>query len=137
MTIAPHRFPVSVKGVAIGDDGRVALRRNERDEWELPGGRLEPGETPEECVARRVGDEVGWSVSADRLLDVWLYEPIPDRQVLIVTYGCRVHAPDMPPANGDEREEIGLFDLAELPGLPMPDGYKGSINDWCRRRPGR
>jgi hypothetical protein len=30
-------FPVSVKGVAV-QGGKVLLLRNERDEWELPGG---------------------------------------------------------------------------------------------------
>jgi hypothetical protein len=32
-----YRFPVAVKGVLIRD-GRVILLRNDRDEWELPGG---------------------------------------------------------------------------------------------------
>jgi len=40
-----HLFPVSVKGVAV-QGGKVLLLRNERDEWELPGGKLEPGEDP-------------------------------------------------------------------------------------------
>ena len=32
-------FPVSIKGVLV-EAGRVVLLENERDEWELPGGRL-------------------------------------------------------------------------------------------------
>ena len=39
------RFPVSVKGVLLEAD-RVVLLLNDRDEWELPGGRLEHGEDP-------------------------------------------------------------------------------------------
>jgi len=35
---------VSVKGVLIIDGG-VVLLRNERDEWELPGGRVDPEDT--------------------------------------------------------------------------------------------
>lgn len=33
-------YPVSIKGVVVRD-GRVLLLKNERDEWELPGGRIE------------------------------------------------------------------------------------------------
>lgn len=43
MTYKPPTWPVSVKGVALDASGRVALLKNERREWELPGGRLEIG----------------------------------------------------------------------------------------------
>jgi 8-oxo-dGTP pyrophosphatase MutT (NUDIX family) len=51
MGYQPQLYPVSVKGVVVRDD-RVLLLRNERDEWELPGGKLELGEEPPACVAR-------------------------------------------------------------------------------------
>ena len=35
------------------------LLENERGEWELPGGRLEPGETPHACLAREFAEELG------------------------------------------------------------------------------
>lgn len=49
-------FPVSIKGVMF-QDHTIVLLENERAEWELPGGRLEPDEPPEACLARerRVG----------------------------------------------------------------------------------
>ncbi len=50
---AGHRFPVSVKGVAV-QAGQVLLLENERGEWELPGGKLELGEEPTACVVREI-----------------------------------------------------------------------------------
>src|SRR6185437_2439796 len=84
---AGQLYPVSVKGVII-DSGRVALLKNERDEWELPGGKLELGEDPRSCVEREISEELGWAVRADPLLDCWQYEVKPGVTVLIVTYGC-------------------------------------------------
>lgn len=52
---AERGFPVSVKGVVVSL-GRVLLLRNDRDEWELPGGRIEPGETPEQFVVREIAE---------------------------------------------------------------------------------
>ncbi|MBL8687386.1 MAG: NUDIX domain-containing protein [Alphaproteobacteria bacterium] len=68
---APH-FPVSVKSVIYLDD-KIILLKNERDEWELPGGKLDPGESPESCVVREVFEELSISVQIDRIIDSWLY----------------------------------------------------------------
>jgi ADP-ribose pyrophosphatase YjhB (NUDIX family) len=53
----PGCYPVSVKGVVVRS-GRVLLLKNERDEWELAGGRLGAGETPEQCVAREIANSI-------------------------------------------------------------------------------
>ena len=51
-------FPVSIKGVLF-ERRQVVLLENERREWELPGGRLEPGEDPTTCLSREVAEESG------------------------------------------------------------------------------
>lgn len=127
------KWAVSVKGVAVAH-GRVLLLKNERDEWELPGGRLESSDSsPEAAVVRELEEESGWRVAAGPLLDVWLYEPLPGARVLIVTYGCDVLTPDVEPVVSHEHERVGLFTADEVPGLRMPDGYKRSIADWFGR----
>ncbi len=133
-TVGPvHTFSVSVKGVAV-QDGKVLLLENERNEWELPGGKLELGEDPAGCVVREIGEETGWQVAAGPLLDCWQYHIGPGADVLIVTYGCDVLS-DCAPVVSDEHKQAGLFSLAEVPGLAMPDGYKASIAAWFARSP--
>lgn len=56
-------------------EGKVFIqRRNEKDVWgglwEFPGGCVEPGETPEQAVAREWMEEVGFKVAIVRPLDV-------------------------------------------------------------------
>lgn len=121
-------FPVSVKGVVIRG-GRVLLLRNERDEWELPGGKLELGEDPRDCLAREVAEEVGWQVTIGPILDAWQYHIRDDVDVLIVTYGCYT-CTDAAPIVSNEHKEVGLFTSYEVAILRMPDGYKKSIAVW-------
>ena len=126
--MAPHAFPVSVKGVAV-QGGRVLLLQNERDEWELPGGKLELGEDPGDCVIREISEESGWRVAAGPLLDCWQYHIGAGKDVLIVTYGCYVQSAGTPVLSHEHRR-AGLFAPAAIPALVMPDGYKRSITAW-------
>jgi 8-oxo-dGTP pyrophosphatase MutT (NUDIX family) len=128
-----HAFPVSVKGVAVRD-GKVLLLQNERNEWELPGGKLELGEDPAGCVVREISEETGWQVAAGPLLDCWQYHIGPGADVLIVTYGCDVLSGGQPVVSS-EHSRAGLFPLAEVARLTMPDGYKRSIAGWFARSP--
>ncbi|MGY3676590.1 NUDIX hydrolase [Streptomyces sp. TE33382] len=136
MPYQPSLWPVSVKAVALDQQARVLLLLNERDEWELPGGRLEIGppsgsspadRSPQEAVERELKEETGWTVKAGDVLDTWIYEPLTDRRVLIVTYDCTVLTPEATPAVSHEHSRVGLFTEHEVPGLTMPDGYKRSI----------
>jgi len=65
--------PVVCAGAVIRDDeGRLLLVRRGRPPsqglWSVPGGRVEPGETPEQAAAREVLEETGLRVQVGRLL---------------------------------------------------------------------
>jgi 8-oxo-dGTP pyrophosphatase MutT (NUDIX family) len=126
-----YRFPVSVKGVVIRDRA-VLLVKNRRDEWELPGGKLELSESPELCVAREIEEELRLTITPDILLDSWVYTIVPGMHVLILTYGC-AETSERQPVLSQEHTELRWFPLAAVDSLRMPDGYKASIRRWATR----
>src|SRR5688572_2329282 len=123
-------YPVSVKGVFCTPDGQIVLLKNERNEWELPGGRLEDGEAPPACLAREIEEELGVRVSVGAALDSYLFEVVPGKQVFIVTYVCTLEG-GFAPVLSHEHQEVGLFAPDALPP-ELPDGYRRSIAGWAR-----
>ena len=124
-------FPVSIKGVFV-EAGRVVLLENDRDEWELPGGRLEPGEAPETSLAREFAEELRAAVVVTGIIDCWVYEVLLGREVVIVTYGVeRCDREEL--RVSDEHRRFGLFTLHEIEALPIPEGYRHSIRAWFAR----
>lgn len=124
------RFPVSVKGV-VSVGRKIPLLKNEREEWELPGGKLEMGESPEECVRREVMEELALDVEVGPLLDAWVYEVVPGGQVLVLTYGCFAENLDGA-LRSEEHSDMRLFDLKELNRIRLPEGYRRSVEAWSR-----
>jgi 8-oxo-dGTP pyrophosphatase MutT (NUDIX family) len=104
-------FPVSIKGVLV-EAGRVVLLENERDEWELPGGCLEPGEAPEDCLVREFAEELGVVVEVARIIDCWVFEVLPQREVVIVTYGLKRRSQGELRLS-DEHRQFGFFTLTK------------------------
>ena len=124
-----HRYPVSVKGIVVRD-GAVVLVRNRRDEWELPGGKLEIGESPEQCVAREIDEELGLDVETTMLVDAWVYDIAPGTDVLVVTYGCAERS-ERTAVVSPEHTRLAWIAIDEIDRVQMPRGYKSSIMRWA------
>lgn len=118
-------YPVSIKGVLRAPGGEIVLLLNEREEWELPGGRIEHGESSAECLQREIAEELGLQVQVGTLLDTYLFEVVPGKHVFIATYVCSLIGA-FEPTLSHEHKRLGLFAADALPGN-LPVGYRTSI----------
>jgi 8-oxo-dGTP pyrophosphatase MutT (NUDIX family) len=118
-------FPVSVKGVLVTADSKLVLMLNDRGEWELPGGRIELGESAADCLAREIKEELGVTAKVGEPIDSYLFEVIPGRHVFIVTYLCSLEGAFLPRLS-NEHHQVGTFSPEDLPAN-LPSGYARSI----------
>jgi 8-oxo-dGTP diphosphatase len=121
--------PVSVKGVVIHRE-RVLLLLNERDEWDLPGGRPDPGEDHASTLVREVREEAGLSVEVGAALDEHLFEVLPGRFVRILPFVCRLLGAAAVTLSHEHRETrwLALHELGEtVAGRRLPAGYLAAI----------
>lgn len=118
-------FPVSVKGVLIINQ-QVLLLKNERDEWELPGGKLEPDEEIPSCLCREIKEETGLDAKVTTALSPYVYKVLGITAVLILPFICKVESFDSMVIS-HEHKEIGIFDIDRLDQINLPEGYKQAI----------
>ena len=125
-----YRYPVSIKGVVVVDK-KVPLLKNDRHEWELPGGKLDLEEQPHDCIVREIKEELNIDVKVKKLLDAWLYHIDPKNHVVIITYACSLCESNPQFKFSSEHSDLMLCDLAEIDAVHMPVGYKKSIKTWA------
>lgn len=124
--------PISVKAVIV-DQGRVLLLANDRGEWELPGGRLDSGESEVEALVREIDEELGVAATVGRRLGEEPFEVIPGRTVRIVSYGCEIDGANGLRLSGEHRALLWVPADA-LGDLPIPAVYRRAINLWISQR---
>ncbi|SMO84782.1 NUDIX domain-containing protein [Melghirimyces algeriensis] len=121
-----YRLPISIKGVLLDALDRVCLLKNERNEWELPGGYLEPGESPEQALMREAEEELGIRVLISHLLDAGVYQVLPEKEIFIVAYRCFWDG-EGKVTHGEEHIDIGWFSLEQAQNIHVPYPYLRAI----------
>jgi mutator protein MutT len=126
-----YSIPVSVKGIVFDKD-KVWLRKNEHKEWEIPGGKIDWGEQPEQTVVREVEEELGFEVKVLDIIQSNLHfanTPDESNGVLVIVYLCEfIKKTGTFETTGEHHfAEFKAFSLKEIAKLPMPKFYKDAI----------
>ena len=124
MSKAVIRAGLFVVAVALVDAaGRVLVQERPTGKqmaglWEFPGGKVEPGETPEDALVRELAEELGITVAADALRPLtFASEPLADRHLLLLLYLCRAWDGEPQPLDA---VALAWHAPSALRGLAMP-----------------
>ena len=119
-------FPVSVKGIVKLND-KVVLLRNERGEWDLPGGELSRNESITDCLGREINEELGIWCKVGDLVATTQVRVKNMIDVVVIIYEC--HA-DVAPGDlviSSEHTEVGCFRADELENIQILPQYRLAV----------
>lgn len=115
---------LSVVAAALVDgDGRVLVQQRPAGSamaglWEFPGGKVEPGETPEAALIRELAEELGIDVEAACLAPAcFASEPLAGRHLVLLLYVCRKWSGTPVPRHASALQWLRP---AQMFALPMP-----------------
>ena len=110
--------------VIINKDKVFATQRGYgeyKDGWEFPGGKIEPGETPEEAIVREIKEELEAEIEPVRLIDTVEYD-YPGFHLSMDCFLCRLKSENIVLKEHEAARWLDKSSLYDVEWLPADLG---------------
>lgn len=102
-----------------------------KDGWEFPGGKIEPGETPEEAIVREIKEELDTEVEVIELLDTVEYD-YPNFHLSMGCFICKIKSGDLVLKEHEAAKWLTKDTLGSVEWLPADMGLVGEIEKYLK-----
>lgn len=129
-----HLHPVVAKAVIVNSDGSklLVLRKNNRDEYSLPGGHIDAGEMPEDAMRRELFEECGVQATSLDRIDFFRLQ----NDKIVLAYRATIDTDTAVSQQGEKEGAPTWITPAELDDSNIDDLYKQLIADhWINTPP--
>ena len=119
-----HRLVLVVAAALYNDKGEILLAQRPEGKqlaglWEFPGGKVEPGETPEAALVRELHEELSITVKESKLQPLTFASfTYPDFHLLMPLYKCQAWAGEVHPREGQAIAWVPPANLFDYPAPP-------------------
>ena len=110
---------IDVVGAIIKDGDRYLVGQRPANKaqggmWEFTGGKIEPGETPEQALARECREELAIEIENEQIIDSVIHE-YPEKTIRLTLISCSPKSGSVPKAL--EHQQIRWVTRAEMDSL--------------------
>jgi ADP-ribose pyrophosphatase YjhB (NUDIX family) len=121
-------------GTLIRDDGgRILLVQHVEGRWQLPGGAVDPGESPDDACRREAREEASIEIEPGRILGVFggpeyqaVYSNGDAAAYVVAVYEARLVG-GVPEPDHDETQAVGWFRPDELDALEIHPSTRATL----------
>ena len=122
---------ITVYAAVVKAGGRFLLARRPpgahlEGQWEFPGGKPRESETPAECLARELREELNLEPKVLRPLGTVDHD-YPDKHIRLQFFLCRADHPEK--AAGLEDQQFGWFAWQKIPNLDLAPADRRFIEE--------
>lgn len=127
-----HMKTIEVVAAVIVRDGQVFATQRGYGEWqgwwEFPGGKMEPGESPQEALVREIREELDAEISVGRLLETveWDY---PKFHLTMHCFLCSLLSDSVHLNEHEAAAWLTRDTLHSVKWLPADEGLVGKIGE--------
>lgn len=131
----PDRISLVVACALVDEDNRVLIAKRPDGRhmgglWEFPGGKVEPGELPEEALIRELSEELGIDVTQSCLAPLTFASHSYDEfHLLMPLYVCRQWDGEVEARDGQELAWVRPNRLASYDMPPADEPLKATLRD--------
>ena len=119
-----ERKHIEVVAAIICDGNRIfATQRGYgewKDWWEFPGGKMEPGETPQAALQREIREELATEIAVEDLLTTVDYD-YPNFHLTMYCYICKVKSGSLTLLEHEAAKWLTRDELGSVKWLPADD----------------